>query len=104
MKKTMDNYFKKSSLHLFVVGTLLASFNISANDYYPANLLNIEGSTQQVTNEDLNVFRENSIAPGLYTVTLFVNNNRISTREFNFILMEDEGNNKILAPRLSAEE
>ena len=104
MKKTMDNYLNKSPLHLFIVGVLFASFNTSANDYYPANLLNIEGSTQQVTNEDLNVFRENSIAPNSYTVTLFVNDNRILTREFDFILMEDEDGNKILAPRLSAEE
>ncbi|MBI6543793.1 fimbrial biogenesis outer membrane usher protein [Proteus vulgaris] len=104
MKKIKDNYFNKSPLYLFIAGALFTSFNTSANDYYPANLLNIEGSAQQVTNEDLNVFRENNIAPGHYKVTLFINDNRVLTRDFDFILMEDKEGNPILAPRLSAEE
>ncbi|MER1962865.1 hypothetical protein KC821_17530, partial [Proteus vulgaris] len=60
MKIEKDHYLNKSPLHLLMFGGLFFSFNTSADDYYPPNLLNIEGHSQQVTNEDLSVFRESS--------------------------------------------
>ncbi len=104
MEKGMDNYFNKSSLYLLIVGGLFTSFNTSADDYYPPNLLNIEGSSQQVTNEDLSVFRESSIAPGHYYVDFFINKNRIFNREVEFALMDDADNRKVLVPLLTADE
>lgn len=104
MKMEKGNCFNKSSLYLLIAGGLFTSLNILADDYYPPNLLNIEGSSQQLTNEDLSVFKESSIAPGQYQVDLFINNNRIFNRKIEFILMQDSDNREILIPGFTAEE
>lgn len=104
MKIEKDHYLNKSPLHLLVFGGLFFSFNTSADDYYPPNLLNIEGHSQQVTNEDLSVFRESSIAPGYYHIDFFINKNRIFNREIEFSLMDNAENKKNLVPLLTADE
>lgn len=104
MKMEKGYYFNKSSLYLFLVGGLITSLNSSADDYYPPNLLNIEGHLQQVTNEDLSVFRESSIAPGYYHIDFFINKNRIFNREVEFALMDNSENKKNLVPLLTADE
>lgn len=104
MKIEKDHYLNKSPLHLLMFGGLFFSFNTSADDYYPPNLLNIEGHSQQVTNEDLSVFRESSIAPGYYHIDFFINKNRIFNREVEFSLMDNAENKKNLVPLLTADE
>ena len=104
MKMEQGYYFNKSSLYLFLVGGLITSLNSSADDYYLPNLLNIEGHSQQVTNEDLSVFRESSIAPGYYHIDFFINKNRIFNREVEFALMDNSENKKNLVPLLTADE
>ncbi|NBN85847.1 fimbrial biogenesis outer membrane usher protein [Proteus mirabilis] len=104
MKIEKDHYLNKSPLHLLIFGGLFFSFNTSADDYYPPNLLNIEGHSQQVTNEDLSVFRESSIAPGYYHIDFFINKNRIFNREVEFSLMDNAENKKNLVPLLTADE
>lgn len=104
MKIEKDHYLNKSPLHLLMFGGLFFSFSTSADDYYPPNLLNIEGHSQQVTNEDLSVFRESSIAPGYYHIDFFINKNRIFNREVEFSLMDNAENKKNLVPLLTADE
>lgn len=104
MKIEKEHYFNKSSLCLLIAGSLFVSFNTSADDYYPPNLFNIEGSSQQLTNEDLSVFRESAIAPGIYNVSFFVNKNLIFTREVKFGLLKNKDNKETLTPLMTKEE
>lgn len=85
----MKKYHNKNHfMSLSVMSVLMAgtSFSVMADDYYPASLFNIPGSNSQLTNEDVNVFKENDNAPGKYKVTLVINNNKITTKEIDFVL------------------
>ncbi|MGJ7347087.1 hypothetical protein ABM061_15830, partial [Morganella morganii] len=69
----MKKYHNKNHfISLSVMSFLMAgtSFSVMADDYYPASLFNIPGSNSQLTNEDVNVFKENDNAPGKYKVLM----------------------------------
>lgn len=73
-------------MSLSVMSVLMAgtSFSVMADDY-PASLFNIPGSNSQLTNEDVNVFKDNDNAHRKYKVTLVINNNKIVTK-IDFVL------------------
>ncbi|MEX6016890.1 hypothetical protein [Providencia vermicola] len=56
-------FYKKYPCSPIVMAVLFASYSLDmrAADYYPPSLLNIAGMGTQLTNEDLDVFRENDI-------------------------------------------
>ena len=66
---------KKYPLSPIFVAILFASFSceMKSADYYPPSLLRIEGTDTQLTNEDLDVFRENYLALGKYYVKFNLN-------------------------------
>ncbi|MEM8105430.1 fimbria/pilus outer membrane usher protein [Morganella morganii] len=103
----MKKYHNKNHfMSLSVMPVLMAgtSFSVMADDYYPASLFNIPGSNSQLTNEDVNVFKENDNAPGKYKVTLVINNNKITTKEIDFVLKKNKAGNEKLIPCFSREE
>lgn len=58
-----------------------------ANDYFNPALLDIDNPEQAKT--DLSVYENGpGQAPGKYQVTMFVNNNKIDTRDVLFILQK----------------
>ena len=93
-------------MSLSVMSVLMAgtSFSVMADDYYPASLFNIPGSNSQLTNEDVNVFKDNDNAPGKYKVTLVINNNKIVTKEIDFVLQKNKAGNEKLIPCFSGKE
>nr|WP_282553365.1 fimbria/pilus outer membrane usher protein [Providencia sneebia] len=97
---------KKYPLSPIFVAILFASFSceMKSADYYPPSLLRIEGTDTQLTNEDLDVFRENDLAPGKYYVKFYINNNLILTKDINFVMMPDPKSAKQLTPCFSYTE
>ncbi|WP_235845421.1 FimD/PapC N-terminal domain-containing protein [Morganella psychrotolerans] len=98
-----NTYNKNHFISLSVMSFLLAGTSCSAiaGDYYPPGLFSIAGVESQLTNEELDVFKENDIAPGKYKVNLFINNNKVSNQDIDFILMKNSTGNKKLAPCFS---
>lgn len=78
-----NNFMSLSVMSLFLAGISLSAM---ADDYYPASLFNIPGTDSQLTNEDIDVFKDNDNAPGKYKVTLIINNNKIAVKEIDFVL------------------
>lgn len=72
--------------------------HVTAADYYPPGLLNIAGSGQTVTNEELSVFRDNDVAEGNYDVTLFINKVKITRMAVPFVLMTGKEDKETLQP------
>lgn len=90
-----------SVMSLFLAGT---SISAMADDYYPASLFNIPGTDSQLTNEDIDVFKDNDNAPGKYKVTLIINNNKVAVKEIDFVLKKNNAGDEKLIPCLSREE
>nr|ELR5046464.1 fimbrial biogenesis outer membrane usher protein [Providencia rettgeri] len=88
------------------MAVLFASYSLDmrAADYYPPSLLNIAGMGTQLTNEDLDVFRENDISPGKYHVKFFINNNLVFTKDINFVMMSTANGGEQLTPCFSFSE
>lgn len=90
---------------VFMVSIFLScSIEAIAGDYYPPSLLTISGSEQQLTNEDLDVFRESDFAPGYYDVRFFINNNLIFSRNIQFVLDSSKNDQKQLIPCFTVQE
>ncbi|MEX6425002.1 FimD/PapC N-terminal domain-containing protein [Providencia manganoxydans] len=100
------NYQKTYSLLSISITILLTTFPlyIRAADYYSPSLLNIAGMDTQLTNEDLDVFKENDLAPGDYYVKFYINNNHIFSKEVKFVLMPGDNDTKTLIPCFSLTE
>ncbi|GAA0349596.1 fimbrial biogenesis outer membrane usher protein [Morganella psychrotolerans] len=98
-----NTYNKNNFILLPVISFLLAgtSCSVIAGDYYPPGLFSIAGAESQLTNEELDVFKENDVAPGKYKVNLFINNSKISNQDIDFILMKNSSGSEKLAPCFS---
>ncbi|WP_368884716.1 fimbria/pilus outer membrane usher protein [Providencia vermicola] len=99
-------FYKKYPCSPIVMAVLFASYSLDmrAADYYPPSLLNIAGMGTQLTNEDLDVFRENDISPGKYHVKFFINNNLVFTKDINFVMMSTANGGEQLTPCFSFSE
>ena len=74
-----------------------------ADDYFNPALLDIDNPEQAKT--DLSVYEKGpGQAPGKYQVTMFINNNKIDTRDVLFTLQKDAQGNDSLQPCLSLDE
>ncbi|EPQ7200940.1 MULTISPECIES: fimbria/pilus outer membrane usher protein [Providencia] len=100
MNRLYHKKYPYSPLFMAIVFASL-SFEMRAADYYPPSLLNIAGTDTQLTNEDLDVFRENDIAPGKYHVRFFINNNLILNKEISFVMMPRADGGEQLTPCFS---
>lgn len=101
MKKHYNKKYHFISLTVIsLIFTGTSNFVIAA-DYYPPGLFNIPGKKSQLTNEELDVFKENDMAPGQYKVNILINNNKIANQEIDFILMKNSAGNDKLTPCFS---
>lgn len=74
-----------------------------ADDYFNPALLDIDNPEQAKT--DLSVYEKGpGQAPGKYQVTMFINNNKIDTRDVLFTLQKDARGDDSLQPCLSLDE
>lgn len=82
-----------SSLLVIFFGLVMAIFahQVMADDYFNPALLDIDNPQQGKT--DLSVYEKGpGQAPGKYQVTVFINNNKIDTRDVTFTLQGDAAN------------
>jgi outer membrane usher protein len=78
-------------LLVILCGLAMAIFahQVMADDYFNPALLDIDNPQQGKT--DLSVYEKGpGQAPGKYQVTVFINNNKIDTRDVTFTLQKDD--------------
>ena len=93
-----------SSLLVIIVGLVMAIFTsqVMADDYFNPALLDVDNPQQ--TKTDLSVYEKGpGQAPGKYQVAIFINNNKIDTRDVTFTLQKDRQGNSALQPCFSLE-
>ncbi|WP_158699842.1 FimD/PapC N-terminal domain-containing protein, partial [Cronobacter dublinensis] len=74
-----------------------------ADDYFNPALLDIDNPNQEKT--DLTLYEKGpGLAPGKYRVDIYVNNNRIDTRDVTFTLATATDGSRVLQPCLTAED
>jgi len=94
-----------NALLVIIFGLVMALFasQVMADDYFNPALLDIDNPQQAKT--DLSVYEKGpGQAPGKYQVTIFINNNKIDTRDVTFTLQKDRHGNASLQPCFSLEE
>ncbi|MEZ6875517.1 fimbria/pilus outer membrane usher protein [Enterobacter sp. KBR-315C3_2022] len=94
-----------NALLVIIFGLVMALFasQVMADDYFNPALLDIDNPQQAKT--DLSVYEKGpGQAPGKYQVTIFINNNKIDTRDVTFTLQKDRNGNASLQPCFSLEE
>lgn len=94
-----------SSMLVILCGLALAIFaqQVMADDYFNPALLDIDNPQQGKT--DLSVYEKGpGQAPGKYQVNIFINNNKIDTRDVTFKLIKDAQGNHSLQPCFSLDE
>lgn len=73
------------------------------DDYFNPALLDIDNPQQ--TRTDLSVYEKGpGQAPGKYQVSVFINNNKIDTRNVTFRLRKDSSGNNSLQPCFTSDE
>ena len=75
---------------------------VMADDYFNPALLDIDNPQQGKT--DLSVYEKARQAPGKYQVTVFINNNKIDTRDVTFTLQKDDHGNSTLQPCFTVDD
>lgn len=93
------------ALLVILFGLAVACFaqQTRADDYFNPALLDIDNPQQGKT--DLAIYEKGpGQAPGKYQVSVFINNNKIDTREVTFNLEKDQSGNTSLQPCFSLEE
>lgn len=76
---------------------------VMADDYFNPALLDIDNPQQGKT--DLSVYEKGpGQAPGKYQVTVFINNNKIDTRDVTFTLQKDDHGNSTLQPCFNVDD
>ncbi|HHX8207446.1 TPA: FimD/PapC N-terminal domain-containing protein, partial [Enterobacter hormaechei] len=96
---------RMSSLLVILCGLAIAIFaqQVMADDYFNPALLDIDNPQQGKT--DLSVYEKGpGQAPGKYEVAVFINNNKIDTRNVTFTLEKDSQGNDTLQPCFSMGE
>jgi outer membrane usher protein len=74
-----------------------------ADDYFNPALLDIDNPQQGKT--DLSIYEKGpGQAPGKYPVSIFINNNKIDTRDVTFKLQKDQAGNGTLQPCFSLDD
>lgn len=74
-----------------------------ADDYFNPALLDIDNPNQEKT--DLTLYEKGpGLAPGKYRVDIYVNNNRIDTRDVTFTLATATDGSRVLQPCFTAED
>ena len=94
-----------SSLLVILFGLAMAIFThqVMADDYFNPALLDIDNPQQGKT--DLSVYEKGpGQAPGKYQVTVFINNNKIDTRDVTFTLQKDDHGNSTLQPCFNVDD
>lgn len=94
-----------SSLLVILFGLAMAIFahQVMADDYFNPALLDIDNPQQGKT--DLSVYEKGpGQAPGKYQVTVFINNNKIDTRDVTFTLQKDDQDNSTLQPCFTVDD
>ncbi|EJO47194.1 outer membrane usher protein psac [Enterobacter sp. SST3] len=94
-----------SSLLVILFGLAMAIFahQVMADDYFNPALLDIDNPQQGKT--DLSVYEKGpGQAPGKYQVTVFINNNKIDTRDVTFTLQKDDHGNSTLQPCFTVDD
>lgn len=86
----------------YLIATLCSGLvlNAQARDYFNPELLQVDNPQQGAT--DLSVY-ENSggQAPGVYHVDIYMNNDKVDTRDVTFVLQKDQSGKEALQPCLS---
>lgn len=93
------------TLLVILFGLAVACFaqQTRADDYFNPALLDIDNPQQGKT--DLAIYEKGpGQAPGTYPVTVFINNNKIDTRNVTFTLQKDRKGNTSLQPCFSLDE
>src|SRR5690606_34265240 len=94
-----------SPLLTLLCGLAMAIFaqQVWADDYFNPALLDIDNPQQGKT--DLSLYEKGpGQAPGKYEVSIFINNNKIDTRNVTFKLQKDAKGNSSLQPCFSADD
>lgn len=106
----MYSHKKPFTCQLFTLLTLLCGLAAVcfaqfawADDYFNPALLDIDNPQQ--TKTDLSVYEKGpGQAPGKYQVAIYIDNNKIDTRDVTFTLQQDGRGNSSLQPCFSLEE
>lgn len=101
---------KPFSCRIFTLLAILSGLAVAcfaqqtrADDYFNPALLDIDNPQQGKT--DLAIYEKGpGQAPGKYPVTIFINNNKIDTRNVTFTLQKDRKGNTSLQPCFSLDE
>ncbi|WP_413775061.1 FimD/PapC N-terminal domain-containing protein [Enterobacter sp. CRENT-193] len=94
-----------SSLLMAICCLAMAIFaqQVLADDYFNPALLDIDNPQQGKT--DLSVYEKGpGQAPGKYQVAIFINNNKIDTRDVTFNLVKDPQGTSTLQPCFTLDE
>ncbi|MBF7978836.1 MULTISPECIES: fimbria/pilus outer membrane usher protein [Rahnella] len=86
----------------YLIAALSGSLNMSAQaaDYFNPDLLQVDNPQQGAT--DLSVFENNGgQAPGVYHVDIYLNNDKVDTRDVTFSLQKGKDGKETLQPCLS---
>ncbi|WP_411750949.1 fimbria/pilus outer membrane usher protein [Serratia sp. (in: enterobacteria)] len=98
-KRTCPRISQLACLVAAVFGSF--TFSVHARDYFNPELLQVDNPQQGKT--DLSVFETNgSQAPGVYRVDVYLNNEKVDTRNVTFKLFQGKDGKASLQPCLSA--
>ncbi|ALB56887.1 fimbria/pilus outer membrane usher protein [Cronobacter universalis] len=94
---------RRLALAIACICTGLSLASARADDYFNPALLDIDNPNQEKT--DLSLYEKGpGLAPGKYRVDIYVNNNRIDTREVTFTLATAADGSSTLQPCLTPED
>lgn len=93
------------TLLVILFGLAVACFaqQTRADDYFNPALLDVDNPQQEKT--DLSIYEKGpGQAPGKYQVSIFINNNKIDTRDVTFNMQKDSDGNSSLQPCFSLDD
>ncbi len=98
----LKRQYRLTPLVWFIALLLLTAFSVHAQeqDYFNSALLEIDNSVQG--HADLSAFEAGAQAPGVYHVDIYINDDRVDTRDVVFHLANSVNGKQDLQPCLSA--
>ena len=98
-RRQLPSVYRMLTLLTLLCGLAAVGFSqqTRADDYFNPALLDVDNPQQGKT--DLSIYEKGpGQAPGKYQVTIFINNNKIDTRDVTFILQKQDNGENSLQP------
>lgn len=99
-RRQLPSVYRMLTLLTLLCGLAAVGFSqqTRADDYFNPALLDVDNPQQGKT--DLSIYEKARQAPGKYQVTIFINNNKIDTRDVTFILQKQDNGENSFSPAL----